>query len=51
MKPQHDEGIEEVVWMNKQDLKKAMENSYASIVHVVKTYEADTEVIEIEVEN
>ncbi len=38
MKPQHEEGIEDLRWMNPAELDKAIQNSYASIKHVVATY-------------
>lgn len=37
MKPQTEEGIEELKWMNKEEVKKALEMSYSSIEHVIQT--------------
>ncbi|MFN8153569.1 MAG: NUDIX domain-containing protein [Bacteroidia bacterium] len=34
--PQTEEGITEVKWMNRAEVKSAMRNSYASIVHLLK---------------
>lgn len=38
MKPQLDESITEVCWMNDHDVRQAMVNSYPSIRHVVKKH-------------
>lgn len=38
MKPQLEEGIEDLRWMSATELDKAISNSYASIKHVVATY-------------
>ena len=37
MKPQTEEGIEELKWMNKEEVKKALEMSYSSIEFVIHT--------------
>jgi len=38
MKPQLEEGIDEVKWMNKKEIDIALYNSYRSIQHVYKKY-------------
>lgn len=38
MKPQLEEGIEDLRWMSPTELEKAVKSSYASIRHVVETY-------------
>jgi len=38
MKPQVEEGIEDLRWMSPAELDKAVQGSYASIKHVVNTY-------------
>ncbi|WP_026998424.1 NUDIX hydrolase [Eisenibacter elegans] len=38
LKPQTQEAIEEAVWMSKAEVKKALENSYRSIVFVMESY-------------
>jgi len=38
MKPQEEENIEEVKWMNQKEVEIALYNSYATIGHVVKKY-------------
>ncbi len=37
MKPQTEEGIEELKWMTKDEVKKALEKSYSSIEYVIQT--------------
>ncbi|MBX9852795.1 MAG: NUDIX hydrolase [Cytophagaceae bacterium] len=41
MKPQLKEFIEEVKWMERKDVKKALKNSYKSIEHVFDKYSKD----------
>lgn len=43
MKPQTDEGIEELRWMNSEEVEEALKVSYASIIHVVKSAHQATE--------
>ena len=38
MTPQHDEGIEQLVWMDEAEARKAMVNSFSSIRYVVDCY-------------
>lgn len=38
MKPQHEEGIEELKWMDKHEMEEAIKNSYGSIVYVVENW-------------
>lgn len=39
MKPQKEEGIEELAWMNREEVNVALENSYSSIKHIINKYE------------
>jgi 8-oxo-(d)GTP phosphatase len=36
MKPQKEEGIEELKWMENEEIDQALQNSFASIVHVIE---------------
>lgn len=36
MKPQKEEGIEQLEWMNAEEVNSALQNSYTSIIHVIK---------------
>lgn len=38
MKPQKEEGIQDVRWMNRSELQIAMTNTYATIEHVILSY-------------
>lgn len=38
MKPQREEGIEDIRWMDETQLQKALENTYRNIVEVLNTY-------------
>ena len=38
MKPQVDEGIDEVKWMNRKEIDVAMYNAFRSITHVIKKF-------------
>lgn len=43
MKPQAEEGIEELRWMTPEEMEEALKISYASIIHVVKSAHQATE--------
>jgi hypothetical protein len=38
-KPQKEEDIEEIKWMSEKEIKKAMDNTYPSIKHVIKKFQ------------
>ncbi len=40
MKPQQSEGIEQLIWMNKKEITKALKNSYTTINYVMGCYYA-----------
>ncbi len=44
MKPQTEEGIEELVWMGPDELTEALKMSYRSIIHVLDSYRSGIEV-------
>ena len=39
LKPQLEEGITRAVWMNKKEIREAVNHSYASIISLLKTEE------------
>jgi NADH pyrophosphatase NudC (nudix superfamily) len=43
IKPQKEEGIHDVRWMNRSELQIAMTNTYATIEHVILSYFEDIE--------
>ncbi|GAB4132568.1 MAG: hypothetical protein OHK0045_05950 [Raineya sp.] len=40
IKPQIEEDIEKIVWMDKKEIEKALENSFSSIAYVIKLFYA-----------
>ena len=38
MAPQHEEGIEQILWMNETEVRKAMVNSFSSIRYVIDCF-------------